>query len=154
MHVPQEQLFDELIQQYNEGSATVEDIFNKLINFAKTLEDEEKRYMREGLQNEEELSVFDLLTKPDMKLSRIEEKEVKRIAHELLNNLKKQKFVLDWKKKQQTRAGVKLAISKFLDMLPPVYSKDLYEKKCDEVYKFVYDLELEETKAARAYSYH
>ncbi|HDT11379.1 MAG TPA: type I restriction endonuclease subunit R, partial [bacterium] len=111
--------FDELIQEYNNGSASIEDTFNKLLNFTKTLEEEEKRFMREGLQNEEELAVFDLLTKPDMKLSKKEEKEVKKIAHELLENLKKQKFVLDWKKKQQTRAGVQLAISEYLDKLPP-----------------------------------
>ena len=89
-----------------------------------------------------------------MKLSKKEEKEVKKIAHELLDNLKKQKFVLDWKKKQQTRAGVQLAISEYLDKLPPVYSKEIYDMKCDAVYKYVYDLELEETKPAQDYSYH
>jgi type I restriction enzyme R subunit len=50
------------------------------------------------------------------------------------------KPILDWKKKQQTRAGVKLTIKKELDFLPEVYSKEIYNQKCDLVYKYVYDM--------------
>jgi type I restriction enzyme R subunit len=105
------------------------------------LQDEEKRYIREELESEEELAVFDLLTKPDMKLSKAEQKEVKKIARQLLDTLKKEKLVLDWKKKQQTRADVKVAIAKTLDTLPEIYSKEIYDEKCDLVYQYVYDLE-------------
>jgi hypothetical protein len=49
---------------------------------------------------EEELVIIDLLTKPDMKLAKAEEREVKRVATELLETLKKEKLVLDWKKRQ------------------------------------------------------
>ena len=118
------------------------------------LNDEEKRYMREGLQSEEELAVFDILTKPDMKLSEKEKRKVKSIARSLLENLRTQKLVLDWRRKQQTRAGVKLAISEFLDQLPPVYSKDIYDLKCDAVYQYVYEMELGAGKSTRPVSFH
>jgi len=58
----------------------------------------------------------------------------------LLGTLRKEKLVLDWRKKQQTRAGVKLAIADTLDLLPRVYDTEIYNTKCDLVYRFVYDL--------------
>lgn len=144
----------EIINEYNHPSVNLDEIFQKLVKMSQELNEEEKRYMREGLQNEEELAVFDILTKPDMKLSQKEIKQVKSIARSLLENLKTQKLVLDWQKKQQTRAGVKLAISEFLDLLPPVYSKNVYEQKCDAVYQFVYDIELEASRAPQVSKYH
>ena len=46
--------------------------------------------------------MFDLLTKPDIKLTRKQELEVKKIARELLEKLKQEKLVLDWRKRQRT----------------------------------------------------
>jgi len=43
-------------------------------------------------------------------LSKTEEREVKKIARQLLDTLKREKLVLGWKKKQQTRADVKVAL--------------------------------------------
>jgi type I restriction enzyme R subunit len=118
-----------------------------LVRFSQGLQEEEKRFIREELDSEEELAVFDMLTKPEMKLSKKEAAEVKRVARQLLATLKKEKLVLDWKKKQQTRAGVKLTIEKTLDLLPEIYTTDIYNQKCDLVYKYVYDIK------APAYQY-
>ena len=51
---------------------------------------------------------------------------------------------IDWTKKQQSRAGVKLTIKNMLDELPQAYSKDIYEQKCDSVYNFVYEMDLKQ----------
>jgi type I restriction enzyme R subunit len=134
--------YEEMIADYLSGAKSLEEIIKKLVDFSQALQDEERRYIREELSSEEELAVFDLLTKPEMKLSRTEEKEVKKIARQLLDTLKREKLVLDWKKKQQTRADVKVAIAKTLDTLPEIYSKEIYDKKCDLVYQYVYDLEV------------
>jgi type I restriction enzyme R subunit len=64
---------------------------------------------------------------------------VKEVAKDLLNILKTEKLVLDWRKKQQTRAGVQLAIEQVLEKLPQVYSDNLYKEKCSMVYQHVYD---------------
>jgi len=130
----------ELIDEYISGAKSLDAIFDELIKVSKDLNEEEKRHVREGLDNEEQLAVFDMLTKPDMKLSKKEIAEVKRIARQLLQTLNREKLVLDWKKKQQTRAGVKLTIEKTLDLLPEAYTMDAYNQKCDLVYKYVYDL--------------
>jgi len=131
----------QLIDEYISGSKSIDVIFSQLVKYSQELNEEEQRYIREGLQSEEELAVFDLLTRPDMKLNKKETAEAKRIATQLLETLKKEKLVLDWKKKQQTRAGVKLTIEKTLDLLPEAYTIDMYNLKCDLVYKYIYDLQ-------------
>lgn len=58
----------------------------------------------------------------------------------LLEKLKKEKLKLDWKKSQQRRAGVLVAIREILDLnLPRSYEAQIYERKCDEVYSHIYD---------------
>lgn len=88
---------------------------------------------------EEELAIFDLLTRPEITLSKKEEQDVKQVAKELLETLKREKLVLDWRKRQTTKSAVEVAIKDVLDKLPSSYSADLYEQKCHEVYQHVYE---------------
>jgi type I restriction enzyme R subunit len=57
------------------------------------------------------------MTQKDIKL-------VKKVAQDLLEKLKSEKLVLDWRKKQQTKAAVRLCIEEILEGLPPVFTKD------------------------------
>ncbi len=68
-----------------------------------------------------------------------QEGEAKKVARDLLETLKREKLVLDWRKRQQARAAVRLCIEKGLDKLPPVYTQELYRAKCDRAYQHVYD---------------
>lgn len=131
--------FQKLIDDYNSGSHNVEAFFKKLVEFAQGLNAEEKRGIAENL-TEEELAIFDLLTKPEMTLSKKEEKEVKKVAHDILEALQREKLVLDWRKRQQSRAAVRQSIEVILDEgLPGIYTKELFQHKCDVVYQHVYD---------------
>ncbi|MBD2490386.1 type I restriction endonuclease subunit R [Aulosira sp. FACHB-615] len=130
--------FQSMIDEYNAGSRNVEWFFSQLINFAQDLTVEDKRAMSNNL-TEEELAIFDLLTQAEIKLSKQEQQEVKQVARELLETLKKEKLVLDWRKRQQTRAGVEVTIKDILDKLPESYSAEVYEKKCLEVYQHIYE---------------
>ena len=80
-----------------------------------------------------------MLTKPNINLSKQEEKEVKEIAQELLATLKREKLVIDWRKRTSTRASVEVAIKDVLDKLPQSYSDEMYERKCSEIYQHIYD---------------
>jgi type I restriction enzyme, R subunit len=131
--------FQELIDEYNAGSANVEGIFEQLLQFAKKLNEEEQRHVREQM-SEEELAIFDILTKPRVDITAKEEKQVKAVAREMLATLKAKMLALDWRKRQQTRAAVRLCIEEWLDKLPPVYTTAIYEAKCEAVYQHVYDL--------------
>ena len=122
--------FSSLISQYNAGSLNVEQIFQELVELAKRLTEEETRATRENL-SEEELALLDLLTKPVPDLTAKEQVEVKSVARSLLETLKRERLVLDWRKRQQTRQAVRLTIEQTLDQLPATYTTDLYHHKCE-----------------------
>jgi type I restriction enzyme R subunit len=131
--------FQRMIDEYNAGSVNVETFFARLMAFTHKLDAEEKRGISEQL-TEEELALFDLLTKPDLKLTKAEVQDVKNAAKKLLDTLKREKLVLDWRKQQTTRAMVRYTIETVLENeLPRTYSTDLYQQKCDAVYQHVYE---------------
>jgi type I restriction enzyme R subunit len=130
--------FQEMIEEYNAGSVNVDEFFRRLRAFSTELAAEEQRHIAEGL-SEEELAVFDILTKPEPELSETERKQVKKVARELLVTLEGRVLVLDWRKHQNTKAAVRVAIEQQLDNLPLVYEKPVYETKCESVYQHVYE---------------
>ena len=69
--------FEALIESYNAGSRNIDELFRELLALSQSLSDEEQRHVREQL-TEEELTVFDLLTRPGPDLTRDEREEVKR----------------------------------------------------------------------------
>jgi type I restriction enzyme R subunit len=130
--------FIKMIDEYNAGSKNVDEFFKKLLKFAKDLDEEQKRAVKENL-TDEELTIFDLLTKPKVELSKKEELQVKKVAKELLEKLKSE-LCIDWRKKHQARESVKLSIEETLDGLPEdPFDKDLYQKKCNVVFQHVYE---------------
>jgi type I restriction enzyme, R subunit len=129
--------FQEMIDEYNTGSKNLEEFFKELSDFARGLTDEEKRHVREEL-TEEELAIFDVLTKPEPKLTKKEEADVKKVARQLLQTLKWEKLVIDWRLKQQARAEVKETIAEVFDTLPDTYTKELYDAKCEATYGHIY----------------
>ena len=130
--------FQEMIDEYNSGSINVDEFFKLLVDFAQELNKEEKRGIAEQL-SEEQLILFDLLTKPEMDLTKNETQQVKKVARELLATLKREKIVLDWRKRQQSRAAVRLCMEEALEGLPQVYTAELYQQKCDLIYQHIYD---------------
>jgi type I restriction enzyme R subunit len=130
--------FQKMIAEYNNGSKNIEQFFRQLQDFVKELNTEEKRGIREEL-SEEELVLFDILTKPEMDLSEKEKAEVKTVSRELLQKLKHEKLALDWRKKQQMRADVRLTIETMLDKLPRTFTPDLWQTKCNLVFQHVFD---------------
>lgn len=131
--------FQSMIEEYNAGSLNAEEFFQQLLAFAKSLNEEEQRGIGEQL-SEEELALFDLLTKPQISMSDSDREKVKATARELLATLKTGKLVLDWRKRQQARAEVRVTIEKMLDKgLPRAYTPELFEQKTTAVFQHVYD---------------
>src|SRR5436190_11905905 len=89
--------------------------------------------------SEEELVIFDILTRPAPELTTEERAEVKKVARELLNRLKAL-LVLNWRQKSSARSQLKLAIEDVLDTgLPRAYDKPLYEQKCSALFEHIYE---------------
>lgn len=89
--------------------------------------------------SEEELVIFDILTRPAPELGDDERAEVKKVARDLLTRLK-QLLVLNWRQKSAARSQLRLAIEDALDSgLPSVYTPELYRQKCSAVFEHVYE---------------
>ena len=131
--------FEKIIDDYTNGKITMEHMNVQLVALTNQLTEEEKRHLDENL-SEEELAILDILTKPEPKLSKKEFETVKLAAQKLVKVIKKEKLVLDWRKKQSTRAKVKEAIETICDeTLPEIYDKDLFQEKCNYLYNHFYD---------------
>ena len=65
---------------------------------------------------------------------------MKKAAHDLLEKLKQEKLVLDWRKRQQSRAAVRVTIQTVLDGgLPDPYTEEIFARKADAVFQHVYE---------------
>jgi type I restriction enzyme R subunit len=132
------ELFEDLIESYNNASRNIEQLFEELLKFSRSLSTEQARHVRENM-TEEELVVFDILTRPAPELSTDERDEIKKVARELLARLKPLP-VINWRQKSTARAQLKLAIEDALDSgLPPAYDKPLYEQKCSALFEHFYE---------------
>ena len=135
--------YEEIVAEYNreKDRATIEQTFEALLKFVQELDKEESRAVREGL-DEESLAVFDLLKKPELGAADI--KRIKKIAVELLQNLKTKKLKVDqWREKEATRDAVRVAIRNFLwsdkTGLPiESYSEKEVDTKAEDVFRHVF----------------
>ncbi|MYG58567.1 MAG: type I restriction endonuclease subunit R [Acidimicrobiia bacterium] len=129
--------FRRLIDEYNAGTHNLEELLRRLKAINDELTDEEQRAVREDL-SEAELAIYDLLTKPEPELTKAEVRTVKGAARKLLRHVEN-KLVLDWKKQQQTRSAVKVAVRKTLDdELPDIYGPELFDRKVDAIFDHIY----------------
>ena len=130
--------FEELIESYNAGSRTIEALYQELLDLSNSLNVEEQRHVRENI-TEEELVIFDILTRPSPELGTEERAEVKKVARELLARLK-ELLVLNWRQKSTARSQLKLTIEDTLDSgLPRAYTPELYQQKCSAVFEHVFE---------------
>lgn len=127
---------EKLIEDYNIGSMNIDEYLRRLIELSKTLTTEEGRSVREGM-TEEELAIFDLLTKPDPVLSDKECIRVKAGAKKLLEHLHN-KIVQDWRRKVDVINDVDSTIRQVLDdELPEPYTKEIFDSKVQLVFDHV-----------------
>jgi type I restriction enzyme R subunit len=130
--------FEELIESYNAGSRNIDELFKELVALSRALNEEEQRHVRERL-SEEELTIFDVLTRPDPELTPPERDEVKKVTRQLLERLR-QILVLDWRQRVESRARVRRAIEESLDAgLPRAYTPDIYKRKVSAVFNHVFE---------------
>ena len=130
--------FEEIIAEYNAAAIDVDTWFEQLIALAEELNEEEQRTIAEQL-SEEQLAVFDLLTRPEIDMTEAERDAVKAISKDLLETLQRERLVLDWRQRQQSRAAVKVTVAEILDELPEHYTQEIYDQKCEVVYQHIYD---------------
>ena len=132
------QKFEALIEAYNAGSATIEALYNELLALSNSLSDEQQRHVRENM-TEEELVIFDILTRPAPELTPEERDQVKKVARELLTRMKSV-LGIDWRQRVAARSQLKLTIEDTLDTgLPRAYTPEIFAEKCSALFEHAYE---------------
>jgi type I restriction enzyme R subunit len=126
-----------LIASYNAGSLNIDEYLRRLISLSQDLSAEERRAVAEDM-TEEELAIFDLLTKPDPILNDAQREVVKASAKRLLAHLH-DKLVLDWRRKAAATAEVHTTILDILDADLPAdpYLPEVFGAKAQAVFDHI-----------------
>ena len=131
--------YQQIIHDYNQeqNRVTIEKTFEELMKLSNELTEEEKRYVREGFENDEQLSMYDVLMKDN--LSKDDIKKLKTVAKELLEKIKALLATMDHPfDKQETKAAIIITIRDILwQELPESYSEESITHYRDAVYNYV-----------------
>ena len=131
--------FCHLIERYNEAQdrATIEQVFDELLQLSEQLTKEETRYVRMGFSSDEELALYDLLFEQNLDKEEIE--QLKKASSLLLKRVKEQIAKLHrWYEKDTTIALVRDTISEVLyEGLPASYPDSVLSSYEDQIYEYV-----------------
>ena len=132
--------YQKIIEDYNseQNQATIEKTFMDLMDLAKSMDQEEQRYAREGFSSDEELSLYDLLFSET--LTKQEMQQIKRVAVDLLAKVKAKIAELDhWRDKEETKATVDNLIRDTLwSERPNCYDDNSISTCRQKIYEYVY----------------
>ena len=128
-----------IIETYNseQDRTTIEKTFMELMDLAKSMSEEEQRYVREGFSSDEELSIYDLLFSDN--LSKDDITKIKKMSIDLLQKIKARIAEMDhWTDKQETRAAVDILIRDILFEEIPDSMFDHLDAYRRAIYEHVY----------------
>jgi type I restriction enzyme R subunit len=130
--------YQEIIEEYNRGKdeVVIKETFRKLIELVNSFSEEEANTKREGLTDEQK-AIFDIL-RQGKKLEEKEKNQIKQIAVELLEELKKEKLKIEhvWEKAETTAAVYRYVNDTLFARLPyPTYKTEDIDLKTNLVYE-------------------
>ncbi|MEA4950042.1 MAG: type I restriction endonuclease subunit R, partial [Petrimonas sp.] len=132
--------YQKIVDEYNKDNEKDEIaiIFENLMNLVNDMDEEERRYVREGFNSDEELAIYDLLFKES--LSKEEVKQVKVLAQTLLTKIKARIHELDrWTDKDETKAMISIMIRDLLyTELPSSYDDAALAEYRQRIFEYVF----------------
>ncbi len=132
--------YQEIVEEYNRDNKKDEIaiIFENLMKLVNDLDEEQKRYVREGFNSDEELTIFDLLIKDS--LSKEDIKKVKVLSQSMLIKIKERIHELDhWRDKEETQSIINVLIRDLLWAdLPLCYDDTSVREYQEKIYQYVY----------------
>lgn len=133
--------YQRIIQEYNaeQDRASIEKTFMALIDLSKSLDKEEKRFVREGFTDDEQLTIYDLLFKENISKSDID--KLKKVSINLLVMVKDRIAALhNWREKATTTAIIGQLIHDTLyQELPESYDISEIEPYSKKLYEYIYE---------------
>lgn len=129
---------DESVRESFEGEIETEAFFARLVDLAQELNAETHRAAEEGLK-EDELALFDLLTKKGPALIGPETEGVKTLVRGLLADLKAERLDAGWRDDAARRAVVRTCIDETLKRLPDAFPLELVAVRASAIFEHVFD---------------
>ena len=132
--------YEDIIADYNseKDRTTIEEIFRRLVELVRSLDEEQARAARENL-SDDELAMFDLLKRDD--LTKADRERVKQASREMLASVKDRLAELDrfWEK-EQTKGEVEAFILDeiFIKLPSPPFTPDEKKIVAENVYAHVW----------------
>ncbi len=132
--------YSDIVADYNreKDRVTVEETFAKLVDLANSLDAEQRRAAEEGL-SEDELALFDLLSKET--LGKAERERVKQASRSLLGSIQQLIAPLErWTDKEQTQAEVETFILDhvFLHLTSPPFTEEEKQQVAKRIYQHIW----------------
>lgn len=123
------------IRNYNLGTLDVENLLVRLVEISKDLSEQEIRSEELGL-NQQELAIYDLLSKPNLNSEEIE--TLKNASKKILNNIL-EKITPQWKNTEQLKSEIKVIVRNDIYTLLPKssYSDDECRDRSYKVFNHI-----------------
>ena len=103
---------DDAIARYHNNAITTAEVIQELIRLAKDIRAARQRGEEEGL-SPEEIAFYDALAENESAVEVMGDEQLRVIAHELLNNLKKN-VSIDWAQREASRARIRVLVKRIL----------------------------------------
>ena len=133
--------YQKIVEEYTDENKKdkIAILFEELMILVSELDEEQKRYVREGFESDEELSIFDLLVNDN--LSKEDIKKVKKLAQTMLSTVKARIHELhNWRDKEETQSIIRVLIRDMLwTDLPESYSDAAIANYNQCIYEHVYN---------------
>jgi len=133
--------YQEIIAEYNrdKDAAEIERVFADLLRVHDLLDEEERRYVREGFTSEKELAVYDLLCKDKASIKKSEVEKIKQLARQLMATVEQRRHEMgDLRDRASAQAQMKSAIiDRLLEGMPEGFSSDDIEQRAEVIFQYV-----------------
>lgn len=136
--------YERIIESYNkeQDKALIEKTFNELMRLSQDLDEKQREWVREGFQNQQQMTVFEMLFKDTLSPSEI--RKVKSVCIEMVSAIEERLGqMVHWTEKEETRSQVWTIVRNEAYKLPESsYPDDVLDGCIKQIYGYFYSRDL------------
>lgn len=136
--------YERIIESYNkeQDKALIEKTFNELMRLSQDLDEKQREWVREGFQNQQQMTVFEMLFKDTLSPSEI--RKVKSVCIEMVSAIEERlSQMVHWTEKEETRSQVWTIVRNEAYKLPESsYPDDVLDRCIKQIYGYFYSRDL------------
>lgn len=136
--------YERIIEVYNkeQDKALIEKTFNDLVKLSQELDEKQREWVREGFQNQQQMTVFEMLFKDTLTPAEI--RKVKSVCIEMVAAIEERLAqMVHWTEKEETRSQVWTIVRDEAYKLPESsYPDDVLDGCIKQIYDYFYSRDL------------